>query len=41
MIKTFGRVARPRLFHWRAHKGCPRAPTVYSGIPSRHPDPVI
>lgn len=40
MIKTFGKAARPRLFHQDAHTGCPQAPTNYSGLPSRHPAPV-
>jgi hypothetical protein len=41
MIKTFGKIGRPRLFHGKAHTGCPRAPTVYSGTPSLHPDQIL
>lgn len=40
MIKTFGKARRPQLFHRGAHTGCPRAPTNYSGMPSRHPQAI-
>lgn len=40
LINTFGKPARRRFVHRRAHPGCPRIPKMYSGTPSRHPDPV-
>ncbi|GLS68201.1 hypothetical protein GCM10007890_02130 [Methylobacterium tardum] len=41
LIASFGKALRRRLTDRKAHTGCPRIPSRYSGMPSRHPMPVI